>query len=81
MKRVINIIRDLVELQKAKIKHPKEEDPGVKIVHVGGVPHSMIKTKTGYSLVKQDDTRKAHSKYLPPGTDLSKMFNIDIVDK
>jgi hypothetical protein len=89
--RILSIIRELVA-EKAKkttpptskIAKPKEEDPGYKITHVNGEPHIMVKTKKGYALQKVDlkgKTKDPYSKYLPPGEDLLKLFNIDIVDK
>jgi hypothetical protein len=81
--RILNIIRNLVEdkslSSKVKVAKPKEEDPSHKIIHVKGEPHLMVKGKRGYTFQKLD--RKAHSKYLPLDTDLSKLFGIDIVDK
>jgi hypothetical protein len=88
--RILSIIRELVEKAEkttpptSKIAKPKEEDPGYKVTVINGEPHMMVKGKRGYALQKVDlkgKTKDPYSKYLPPGEDLSKLFNIDVVDK
>jgi hypothetical protein len=79
--RIRNIIQELIKAKATtptlpKVAKPKEEDPSHKVTMINGEPHVLVKGKRGYTLQKQGS--KVHSKYLPPDTNLSKLFDIDI---